>query len=190
MTLTMTYNECPSSAIIVTLWSLLTYNRCEVVMSSLWGVLRKYQEVSYLHAKKISIIIITVTKIVPSPTGELSFNKKRFPPGLYKFSDDNDWRTRIFIMIKSNPWKHVASRAKGVMCHWCQMTVITYDTVPMTHAEWPQNGHYDIIYMPACSSRYCGKGELWLWNEAWGSCVSSSVKAAAPSHPCNNGNEL
>ena len=100
MTLAMIYNKCPSSAIIVTLWSFLTYNRCEVVMSSLW-VLRKYQEVSYLHAKKISIIIITVTKIVPSPTGELSFNKKRFPPGLYKFSDtaeeqeSSSWSNRI-----------------------------------------------------------------------------------------------
>ena len=90
MTLAMIYNKCPSSAIIVTLWSLLTYNRCEVVMSSLLGVLRKYQEVSYLHAKKISNIIITVTKIVPSPTGELSLNKKIFPPGLYKFSDTEE----------------------------------------------------------------------------------------------------
>ena len=42
--------------------------------------------VSYLHAKKISNSIITVTKIIPSPTGELSLKKKSFPPGLYKYN--------------------------------------------------------------------------------------------------------
>ena len=128
-------------------------------------MLRKYQEVSYLHAKKISNIIITVTKIVPSPTGELSLNKKIFPPGLYKFSD-TAWRTRIFIMIKSNLWKHVASQARGVMCHWSMSkTVVTYDKVSMTYFKWPKNGHCDITTMAACSSGYCRGETLWLCNE-------------------------
>ena len=47
-------------------------------------------DIAYLLSMKISNIIITVTKIVPSPTGELSLNKKIFPPGLYKFSDTEE----------------------------------------------------------------------------------------------------
>ena len=87
----MTYNECPSSAIIVTLRSLLTFIKCEVVISSLLLV-KKYQEVSYLHAKKIPAQYPHCCQnSTISNRCDQSYYMKRFPPGLYyKLSDHAD----------------------------------------------------------------------------------------------------
>ena len=100
-------------------------------------MLRKYQEVSYLHAKKISNTIITTTKIVPSPTGELSFNKKSFPPGLYKFSDSTEeqesssWSNRIHGNML-----HLEQKESGVID--VKDSDDLYEIVPMTYFKWPK----------------------------------------------------